>query len=271
MKKRIATLLLTVALFVTCCFTMLGYAGFSSHINVTGNLHSAPPEELHITGVTAGAVGTLDTASLHYAGTVVTTDITLEKKGNTYSATYLIDFWNNTDVPYYYLAMVHGTFTDENGTQAAYSNPNVTLTADIALGDEIAAGARRTVTVTATFAKGADTTDKTLYSIIEYQFSLEKPEDNDEAAVSGVISRFPEILNDPEDYAALTDALDANTTHPDYIGNVVGFWDINNDISTVENLFGVALELNVDGENKPVTVIIQRANVDENEKTGDSF
>ena len=268
--NRIIKLLLVAALCLVCTFTMLGYAGFTSYMEVSGEAHAAPPEAVHVTAVTAGSEGTL--VSETHRGTLVTTNIELtEVSGGTYRAKYVIDFWNNTNETYYYLAMVHGTFTDGDGTQVAYSNPNIELATDIALGDEIAAGARRSVTVTATFAKGADTSDKTLTSVIEYQFTTEKPENNDEAAVSGVLSRFPEILNDSETMAELTAALDANTTHPDYIGNVVGFWGINNDIETVENLFGVALELNVDGENKPVTVIIQRANVDGDEQTGDSY
>lgn len=269
--KRIWKVLIAATLTLVCCFTMLGYASFSSYMSVNGEMHSAPPEEIHVTGVSAGSTGTLDTDSLYFRKNVVTSSITLQKKGNTWQATYVIDFWNNTHETYYYLAMVRGTFTDENGTVVAYSNPNIEMSADIELGDEIAAGERRSVTITATFAKGADTSDPTLTSTVEYQFTTEKPEDNSEAAVSGVLGRFPEILNDTESFAELSAALDANTTHPDYIGNVVGFWGINNDIATVENLFGVALELNVDGENVPVTVIIQRANVDGDESTGVSY
>lgn len=268
--NRIAKTLLVAALLLSCSLTMLGYAGFTSYMEVSGQATSAPPKMMHVTAVTAGSEGTLESAA--YAGTLVATDITLAKiTGNTYRAKYVVDFWNNTDETYYYLAMVHGTFTDESGTKTAYSNPNVELTPDIALGDALAPGERRSVTVTATFAKGSDTSDKTLFSIIDYKFTTEKPENNDEAAVSGVQARFPEILNDQETMQQLVGALDANTTHPDYVGNVVGFLGLNNDIETVENLFGVALELNVDGENKPVTVVIQRANVDGNEKTGETY
>lgn len=269
MNRWIKTLLLA-ALFLTCSITMLGYAGFTSYMEVSGTLHAEPPQTVHVTAVTAGSEGTLDSAA--FAGTLVTSSITLQQvSGNTYRAKYIVDFWNNTSETQYYLAMVRGTFTDESGTQVAYSNPNIELSADISLGDAIAPGDRRSVTITATFARGADTSDKTLSSVIDYQFTTEKPENNDEAAVSGVLARFPDILNDPADMQQLIGALDANTTHPDYIGNVVGFLGLNNDVKTVENLFGVALELNVDGENKPVTVIIQRANVDGNEKTGETY
>lgn len=268
--NRIAKTLLVAALLLACSLTMLGYAGFASYMEVSGSATSSPPASIHATAVTAGSEGKLTSSS--YAGTLVTTNITLTQvSGNTYRAKYVVDFWNNTNETYYYLAMVHGTFTDENGTQTAYSNPNIVLSADIELGDAIEPNARRSVTVTATFARGADTSDKTLFSVIDYQFTTEKPENNDEAAVSGVLTRFPEILNDGEDMQQLISALDANTTHPDYVGNVVGFLGMNNDIKTVENLFGVALELNVDGENKPVTVIIQRANVDGNEQTGETY
>ncbi|MBQ9086214.1 MAG: hypothetical protein IJY47_03405 [Clostridia bacterium] len=263
---------LSITLSLMCCFMLVGYAQVTTDVSIQGYASATPPKEIFITGVTQGAVGELDQETLLFSDTILTSKVTLEEgTDGVMKAVYQIEVWNNTSVPYYYLAMVRGTYTDESGEIVAYSNPNIQMEADIQLGEEIAPDEKRIITVTATFAEGADTSDLTLTSTIEYQFGLEQPESSDVAAVSGVLARFPEILNTPEDYQQLTDALDANTLHPDYIGNVVGFLGLNNDVETVENLFGVALELNIDGENKPVTVVIQRSNVDGDETTGDSY
>ena len=102
-----------------------------------------------------------------------------------------------------------------------------------------------------------------------------KPESSDEAAVAGVLGRFPEILNTAADYKYLTDAMSAGysgwgSAHQlSYIGNVVGA--DNNDSEAIEHLFGESLVLNIDGEDKPITAMIKRENLDNNTATGDSY
>ncbi len=272
--------LICVSLSFMCLFTCVGYAAVTGELLVYGSAEAKPPKALFITDVSGSNY--IDPHTLAYSSTVVTSDLTLrENQNGEYVASFSIEVFNNTDVSYYYHSMVRGTYTTESGDVVAYSNEDIALDVDattLKKGDEIKAGEKKSFTVNATFKEGVNTAtaSKELFSIINYYFSTTQPDPDDtgggEAAVSGVIARFPNILNDPEDYKTLTDALDANTTHPDYIGNVVSTissWD--DDTEAIQNLFGVALELNIDGTDTPVTVIIQRKNVDANESTGDTY
>ena len=271
--------LICISLSFMCLFTCVGYALVSEHMNITGTATAEPPRALFISNVSGGNYINPDT--LAYSGTVVTSDVTLRDNGNgNYGASFSIEVFNNTLDSYYYHSMVRGTYTTETGEVVAYSNEDILLEVDentLKKGDEIKAGEKKSFTVNATFKKGVNTAtaSKQLFSIINYYFSTTQPDPEDtgggEAAVSGVVARFPNILNDPVDYKALTDSLDANTTHPDYIGNVVSSANWDNDTELVQNLFGVALELNIDGVDTPVTVVIQRKNVDGNENTGDTY
>ena len=259
--------LLGISLSLMCIFTCIGYALTDVELNISGNAFAEPPRELFIYEVSGGNY--VDPTSLAYTGTVVNSKVTLRRNSSgAYEAVYDLTLFNNTGDTYYYVAMARGSYTTEDGTVAAYDNENVEMTVNVDMGYEIAPGATATITVTAKLIDKSNTSNLTLSSIINYQFSTTKPENKDEAAISGVLTRFPEILNDATDYKTLTDAMNANTTHPQYIGNAVGLLGWNDDVAAVENLFGVTLELNIDGENKPVAVSILRANVDGDESTG---
>ena len=263
-----------VALSLMCLFTSIGYAATSGELKIEGTAEITPPKGLFISQVNGGSY--IDPDTLAYSGTVVTSTVTLKPNASgVYEAVYTITVFNNTDTTYYYLAMVRGTQTAANGTQeVAYSNKNITMSVSgIKRGDAVSPGAQKTFTVTATFDKNA--TDKTNYqlsSIIEYRFSTSVPETSDEAAISGVLARFPEILNNPELYSQMTAAMEARNDgrqREDYIGNVVGA--SYDDTAAVEALFGDSLVLNIDGEDKPITVMIKAENIDGNTSTGDSF
>lgn len=263
-----------VALSLMCLFTSIGYAAISGELKIEGTAEITPPKGLFISQVNGGSYINPDT--LAYSGTVVTSTVTLKPNASgVYEAVYTITVFNNTDTTYYYLAMVRGTQTAANGTQeVAYSNKNITMSVSgIKRGDAVSPGARQTFKVTATFDKNAiDKTNYRLSSIIEYRFSTSVPETSDEAAISGVLARFPEILNTPELYNKMKqDMADRNDGRQrgDYIGNVTGA--SYDDTATIEALFGDSLILNIDGEDKPITVMIKAENIDGSTSTGESY
>ena len=270
--KVLTKAILCISLSLMCIFACIGYAAQTTELFIQGNATLPPPNALYISDVSGGNY--IDPDTLAYAGTVVTSDVTMRLQDDgQYGASYRITVFNNTNVSYYYLAMVRGTYTDENGTEVAYSNDNVEMSVDITLGDEVKPGEKKYINVTVKFKEGVtDTSDVTLFSMIDYQFSTTKPEASDEAAVAGVLTRFPEILNTPSEYETLTNAmnqLSSSRLSSSYIGNVVGAND--NDSVALQNLFGEALTLNIDGEDKPVTVMIKRENIDGSTGTGDNF
>lgn len=272
--------ILGISLSFMCLFTCVGYAAVSGNVVINGNVEAEPPKALFITSVGGGNY--LDPATLAYSGTIVTSNLTLrENASGIYEASFTITVFNNTTDSYYYHSMIHGTYTNESGDTVAYSNDDIVLDVvdeTLKKGDELKAGEQKTFTVNASFKDGVDVNNasKELFSIINYYFSTTQPDPEDtgggEAAVSGLLTRFPEILNDPQEYQELSQAMNANWSHPSYVGNVVSSWEIlDDDTALIQDLFGVALSLNIDGEEVPVTVIIQRKNVDGNENTGDDY
>ena len=263
--------LICILLSFMCLFTSIGYAAISGTITVMGSTHADPPTAIFITDVSGGAY--IDPDTLSYTGTVVTSNLVMKPDANgVYEAKFSVTVFNNTTETYYYLAMVRGTYTTGDGSVATYSNENIELTPDIAMAEEIKPGQMRTFTVTAAFADDAtDKSNPTLFSIIDYQFSTTKPENKDEAAVAGVLEKFPEILNDTNgDYKKLTSAMNSlsiNRWSSSYIGNGGGAND--KDAQAIKDLFGENMMLNIDGENKPVTVMIKKENVDGNRNTGE--
>lgn len=269
MKPWLKTVI-CISLSFMCTFACVGYAAVNDELQITGAAESEPPVALFISNVSGGSY--LDPNTLAYTGTVVSSTLTLMDNGaGVYEAFFDVTVFNNTSDSYYYVAKVRGTYTQPDGTVLSYSNENIELTESIAFAEEVKAGESKTFTVRAHFAEGADTSDKTLFSIIEYQFQTTKPENKDEAAVSGVLEKFPEILNTSESYNTLIDAMDqrsADRFSTSYIGNVVNA--SNQDSAVIEELFGESMVLNIDGEDKPVTVMIKRENVDGDRSTGEN-
>ena len=272
MNKKVK-FLIAVFLSFSIAFTCIGYATVSSGMFIHGSANAAAPKLLFISDVSGGNY--LDPDTLAYSHTVLSSNLTLRQNAQgEYVASYTVTVFNNTNESYYYVAKVRGTYTDPDGTVVSYSNPNIELIEDIEFAEEIKPGTFKTFTVTARFADDAtDRSDKTLFSIIEYQFSTTKPESKDEAAVAGVLERFPEILNNSTTYDQLINAMKSNISlgnrlSTSYIGNVVNANDA--DTEAIMDLFGETMILNIDGENKPVTVMIKRENVDGNRNTGES-
>lgn len=262
---------LCISLSFMCVFSFVGYAAINSELIVHGVAEAEPPDALFITSVSGG--NCIDADTLAYSGTVVSSNVTLrENSDGVFEAFYHITVFNNTDVSYYYVAKVRGTYSLPDGTIVSYSNENIEMQEDISFAEEVTAGERRTFTVHVYFSDNAtDTSDKTLFSIIEYQFQTTKPENKDEAAVSGVLARFPEILNTPAEYNQLISAMNDiswNRLSSSYIGNVVNASD--QDSAAIQELFGESMVLNIDGEDKPVTIMIKRENVDGNGNTGEN-
>ena len=267
--------LICISLSLMCAFACVGYAVVSGSVYVKGTVTAEPPKIIFITNVNGGNY--INPNTLAYTGTIINSDLTLRQNSiGTYEASYTFTVFNNTDDTYYYVAMVRGTSSGGSGEIDSYSNPNIELNPDILLGEEIKPGETRVVKVTANFSKGADTSNTTLHSIIEYQFSTTKPESNDQAAVSGVLGKFAEILNNNEDYNDLISAMDntagiggilTGRVSDTYIGNVVG--SESADTEALNALFGENMELNIDGVNTPVTIMIKRENIDGNKNTGD--
>ena len=256
--------LICISLSFMCLFACVGYASVTGDLLVRGTIEAKPPQMIFIKNVSGGAY--LNPDKTMYSGTVLATDVTLING----EAVYTVTVFNNTDVTYYYSAMVRAT--DSSGL-VVYNNSSITMSVEgIARGDSVLPGETRTFTVKARFKSGADTSNPNLYSVIEYRFSETKPTSsaNDEA-VTGVLAAFPVVLNSPDTYSLIKDTMMARNgrTSASYIGNVKGADSA--DVATIKTLFGDTLTLNVDGQDIPVSLMIKIDNIDGNESTGDSY
>lgn len=170
------------------------------------------------------------------------------------SVTYKVTVFNNTDLTYWYI----GQKIPSYGTNALLSSNDITvLTKDHALDDIntfnsydwIPARTERDFYVTYTFATNASVGDIELF--IDFYFAIR---------LDGVQDEFLAILNDKETangYNYLSGVF--NQGYSQNGSNVI---DSVTHADVFENLFGGNLTIDVDGVETPVTVSIQRKNVD---------
>ena len=265
--------LLGISLSFMCVFTSLGYAQLSSTLTVNGETQSQPPEAVYITSVTTEVSSGSSATVNNFSMTVLNSQLTLANR-RTATATFTVTVYNNSNVVQGYNAMIY-TVGD-----ATYDNDKIVLTPDIERRTAVNPGEYLTFTVTASYSDPSDRSNRSLNSIVNYEFLPldEIPEDEGEVAVLNVLDKFKQILNTPEDYKTLSDEIAANydgsrAWTATYIGNVVGTEDYenNNDTAIVNDLFDGVLTLNINGTDTNVTVIIKRESVDGDSTTGDTY
>ncbi len=181
------------------------------------------------------------------------------------SLTLEVVFYNSTAVSYYY---------DEAVTVSANNAEILPTVSGVSQGEEIPAGAYKIITVT--FAYGGTASDPALLSQLHFQFTVDKDSIGDIVAESAV-SRFLEVLNDPQSYGQLTGAMDDRgglnkASVITYIGNVAGA--DSGDSQVINSLFGqefMSMDLDGDGNTEPITIMIKREDLDGNATTGSSY
>lgn len=270
--KKLKKILLGIALSLMSCFLCVGYAQFSVPLTVKGSAEAGPPRAVIITDVTYSGSSGSSAVINGFNKTVLNTKTTLARSRNA-KLTYTITVYNNTDQVYAYDSMIYteGALT--------YDNTNIKVEPDIKKGTQVQPGHYLTFNVAVSYVNGWWIQNTVLNSIITYQFKLpDEISDNEgDAAVKGALAKFKEILNTPEDYKTLTDSMDDNFDGRydwtgTYIGNVTGAQSENiSDSQIVETLFDGLLTLTINGSDTPVTVIIKREPVDNNEKTGNQY
>lgn len=269
MKKLLIIISGVLVFFLSFGFLCVGYAMLSRDLRIDGQAEYVPPEDVFIIEAEAPSGGSVNS----YALTTMSSSITLANSSSA-SARFLVTVYNNTEVEYGYNATKYPTGED------TYTNPNIAyrlIKADT--GEElefrtpVASESHLTFYVEFYYKDGNVPVDRTLSSILLFEFlpMTELPEKEEEVAVSGALDKFKEILNTPEDYKVLTDAMDAHSSGNtrSYIGNVIDAGDTDSLI--VEELFEGELTLNINGADKEMTTIIKRENIDGNSNTGDYY
>lgn len=262
--SRKTKVFIAILLSFCFCFVGIGYASVSVTLDFRGDAEAVPQKGVFIS-LAQGLNGT-NTKVNSYISTVLNSTTTLQNSSST--VTYDITLYNNSNYVY--------VFNGEKYLDTAYDNTNITYTiTGLKKGDEIKANSYLTFSVTFKYKNGANTQNKVLNSVINYEF-VPAEEYIPEIAVSGALEQFEIILNS-SGYDTLTNQMGktalngGNRPSDSYIGNVVG--SSSADTSTLNQLFTVdgdnKLKLVINGETTNVTAMIKREKIDGDNSTGD--
>ena len=277
-KKSIVSLCIALSLMFS--FLALGYASLTDTLNITGRAEADTPEGLFITSVKLKENPTrLDVynASFTEYSTTVTTDLSKSTNNNAGSVTYIITVANNTKLEYAYRMLYYqSTLTGYNNNYISEQNANnrIGVVTNFPYGKVVAPGATLQFEVTYTLGSSRSTfpSNRTFKTLINYQFGINV--ETEEAAREAVNEKFSNILNTATTYEQLIDVLDnkfdgRQEWTSNYVGNVGNA--TNDDAVAVNTIFAGQLQMIIDGETQPASVIIKHENLDGNNKTGDDY
>ncbi len=220
-----------------------------------------PGEILYITNVEKVSSGSFQ-RELEFSHSLPTNVLlTGDVASNLCVVTYKITVFNNTDVTYWFI----GPKITASGGNGWFSSTSVNLTLKDSLADGtstfnnqdwVPPRTHRDFYVTYRFNGAYDN----IRLLVDYYFSVRMDSVKDE---------FLKILNDKESangYYYLVDVF--NEKYAEDGSTVIG--NVGEDIKIFNDLLGGPLYVNIDGEDVPVTVMIQRTDVD-GRNTGDAY
>ncbi|MBQ2676842.1 MAG: hypothetical protein IJF54_05545 [Clostridia bacterium] len=191
------------------------------------------------------------------------------KSSRSSTVTVAVTFYNSTDVSYYY-----------NKTETvATDNERIGYTVSgIQQKDEVPPKTFKTVYVTFAY-DGSNMSNRSLYSTLHFNFVVDKDSIGTIVAQTAV-DRFRDILNNKvfnDSYQTLENAMNDRSgfnkaSAVTYIGNVSG--SSSEDSQVIQTLFGqefMSMDLDGDGKAEPITMMIKRENLDNDNSTGDSY
>ncbi|MBE5747657.1 MAG: hypothetical protein E7352_05760 [Clostridiales bacterium] len=247
------------------CFVLgtgIGYAAVSDTLETEGTVEVYVPDGVFIydviipDGVNAKANA--------YTETVLNSTVTLGSDG-TSTVSFDISLHNNSDYVY--------TFNGVKYLEEAYDNSNIEFDlTGLEKGDEIAGRQFLNFTITFSYKNASNITDYDLNSVLNFEF-VPEAEYIPEIIANNAIGKFEEVLNTEEDFNKLIAQMEntGDRANSSYIGNVVGA--TTEDTVVLNELFTEGdktyLVLNIAGQEKYVTAMIKRENLDENTATGD--
>lgn len=242
--------------YVACSFAFsccaVGYAAVSDTLSVSGTAKAEPTKAVLITKAERASGNVTVNA---FVQTTLSTTVDLEKASG--KAAVSVTVYNNADETMAYNAVKYVV------GGSTYDNENITFELqDIEKGTQIAVGASLTFKVNFFFAQNASNKSNTvLNSVLGFEFMPpDQIETDDEIAVADVTAKFKNILNTPASLSQLTTQMDANDANDrsddSYIGTVLGASDA--DVELLNNLFEGQFNVNINGAEKDVTVMIKR-------------
>lgn len=283
MTKKLTILCATLSFMVL--FMAVGFASLSDSLHITGVADVNAPKGLYVTSMEVHSQSYLDVEQHSFAPYSTTIDTTLSKAtpGLAGSVTYKITVLNNTDKEYAYRALYYQENLDKynNGLVVELEEDENTLAPNkISVKMDFPNGRvvqpTEMLTFYATYTLGTDENvikaSASQKNLLNYQFGINV--ESEVAAREAVYEKFLNILNTSITYEELVDKIDdkfdgAQEWTSNYIGNVSDAVDA--DSMTVETLFAGQLNMVINGQTRPATVLIKHENLDNNTLTGDSY
>lgn len=257
MIKRWQKIILYSVLPLLFCIVGIGYARVTDMLDIQGVVESTPPIGVFIYDVSVPS-GT-DVRINGYSSTTLNSTATLGADRSS-KLTIEVTVYNNSDVVYGYNVMKH--FEDAS----AYDNTDIEISTTMQKKHEdwkVQPHSTLTFPVTFSYKDKVTVTNRVLNSIVNFEFLPfdDIPSNDDETTVSDAMEKFCEILNGETSYNQLMS--DMNNTQNDrnssYISNVPGA--NGTDKSAIDALFEGNLNVNINGEDKEVKILLKNENV----------
>ena len=256
--------ILSIVLSFMVLFSAIGYSALTDTLGVDGVATLTPQEIIGIYIYDVQLVSSTSGASSINNKKVLPTSLYTElNSGSRGSVTLKITVHNNSDITYWYLGQ---KFTGDYNNSLLGISGGITVTTRDHVNDSnssfntedwVPPQTYRDFYVTYSFGNSAS---GKLINQINFQFGMK---------IDAVHDKFLAVLNDIQTnygYDYLTDAFDDN--YRDNGSAVIG--NTGEYKYVFDTLFGSNMTVNVDGQEKPVTVMVCRETVD-GKTTGDSF
>lgn len=266
MPKYAKLLLISLAILISGSCIAIGYAAYSTTLSISGTTSAEPKkfEGIYIESANVYSESNAISNSLSIVHpTNLETDASASQSGS--RITYEVVLHNDSDVTYWYLGISAAenyganSLIDQSGGIIISTNDTSDVNSDpFDNEDWIPPRTKRTFYVTYYFM--ADAVSQSTQNLISFKFGLQMDSVQDEIL---------KVLNDKTSeygYTYLANAF--NEQYAENGSTVLG--NIGEDTEIFDNLFGPDLHIDVDGESVPVTIMIERKNVDGN-STGDSY
>ena len=252
-------IIFAITLLFSTLFVGVGYAKLTQEFNVGGSIESeAPPKpSFYISAVEFISVSNGQNISYQeYSPTIFNTEFNLNRNG---SITYKITVTNETSLTYWYDEL---QYVPDNLNNSLIQNSTIKImTKDKS--NESSATFNSSDWVPAMTSRDFYVTYSSSSNVSNVKLSVNFHFEN---RLDFVHDEFANILNNTDTYSLIADAFNKNyaETGSTVLGN------LGDDKALFDQLFGPNITLNVDGIEKPVTIMIRRENVDK-DKSGDSY
>lgn len=260
--KSIKIILFTITLLLSSFIINIGYAKLANKLEISGTLDAVVMEtyDLYITNVSIVSSANTSNQSFTYSlPTNLSTTVKVDR--NEGSIIYRVTVLNESDVTYWYdgfkyVSDVNDNSLINNGITIVTKDHAVDNTETFNASDWVPPHTERDFYVTYTFGNNA-LNKGFVTTYINFLFEIR---------IDSVHDGFLSVLNNPDSYSYISQKFDENykATGKTVLGN------LGDDEVIFDTLFGPNMTVVVDGVEKPVTVLIERNNMD-NKSTGDSY